>query len=598
MALLSLRDLSIGFGGPPLIERADLQIEKGERIGLVGRNGEGKSTLLKALNHELEPDHGEIVFYRGARTGLLPQDVPKGLSGTVRDVVAGGELSMERGEEEDWRNSRRIGRALSLLELDPAADFERLSAGMKRRVLFARCVACEPDLLLLDEPTNHLDLASIEWLEAFLYRHDGAFLFVTHDRMLLRNLATRIIDLDRGKLTIWNCDYDTYLARKQAALEAEAKHWAEFDRKLAAEERWIREGIKARRTRNEGRVRELERHREERRLRRVRPGQVRLEIQKAEKTGQKVIEAEGLCFGYGQDPLICDLTTLILRGDRVGIVGPNGSGKTTLIRLLVGEIPPSDGHVRHGTKLRVAYFDQMRAHLDEQKSVAENIAGGNPMVFINGRARPVVRYLQDFLFTADRARSPVSFLSGGERNRLLVAKLFTRPSNVLVMDEPTNDLDAETLELLEEMLLTYPGTLLLVSHDRAFLDNVVTSLLAFEGEGRVNEYVGGYEDWLKQRKPPTPSVPVKKKSKKEKAGPKRERTRRPTYREKQELEALPHRIEELEAMLESLHRTMGNPAFYRREGGEIAEAKARLQSLEKELREAYVRWEFLEALFR
>ncbi len=454
------------------------------------------------------------------------------------------------------------------MKLDPRAPFETLSAGLKRRVVLARGLVRDPDVLLLDEPTNHLDIEAISWLEEFLLRHGGTLLFVTHDRMFLQRLATRIVELDRGGLIDWSCDYVAFQKRKAAALEAEAGQWAEFDKKLAREEVWVRQGVKARRTRNEGRVRELEKLREARRARREREGLVRMRVQEARRSGKLVIEAEGVSCGYGSElPVIRDFSTLIMRGDKVGIIGPNGSGKTTLLRLLLGELPPRQGGVRHGVHLQVAYFDQLRAQLDEDKSVLDNLSDGSDTILFNGRPRHLMGYLQDFLFSPERARSPVRILSGGERNRLLLARLFAKPSNLLIMDEPTNDLDTETLELLEELLLDYPGTLLLVSHDRAFLNNVVTSTLVFEGEGRVGEYVGGYDDWLRQRPPASPEKAEKAAARSEKPRPVRERRPTLSFKEQRELEALPPRIESLEAEQAELVQTLSDPSFYRQGGG-------------------------------
>jgi ATP-binding cassette subfamily F protein uup len=495
---------------------------------------------------------------------------------------------------------QEVDTIISRMTLEADADVANLSAGMKRRVLLARALAGNPDILLLDEPTNHLDVDAIRWLEEFLLRYRGTILFVTHDRALLRRLATRIIELDRGRLTSWSCDYETYLQRKEAALEAEARQRAEFDKKLAKEEVWIRTGIQARRTRNEGRVRALEKLRSVRTTRRDQPGEVRMEIQEADRSGRLVIEAKGVSFGYGEPdapPIIRDFSTMIMRGDRIGLIGPNGSGKTTLLRVLLGQLPPQSGTIRHGTNLEVAYFDQLHAQLDDEKSVRDNVSDGADVVEINGRRRHIIGYLEDFLFTREQAAGPVSRLSGGERNRLLLARLLTKPSNVLVMDEPTNDLDIETLELLEELLAEYPGTLLLVSHDREFLNNVVTSTLVLEGEGRVKEYAGGYDDWLRQRPPelaPEKAEPAKERARP--AAPPKERPRRLTYTEQRELESLPDRIEVLEAELSELHQAMADPAFYRQDSTEIVKTTTRAQSLERELAEAYRRWDVLETL--
>lgn len=626
MALLTLRDVRLGFRGPLLLDGANLVIEPGERVCLLGRNGTGKTSLLRLLQGDLEPDAGEIARQQGLVTALLPQEVPLGLDGTVFDEVARGlgaraELLAEYHQvssrlahepsdalrarldrlhhtlevEGAWSTEQEVEAILSRMSLDGDADAATLSAGMKRRVLLAKALVRSPALLMLDEPTNHLDIEAIRWLEEFLLRTSASLLFVTHDRAFLRRLATRIIELDRGQLTSWSCDYDTYVDRKEAALEAEARQRAEFDKKLAKEEVWIRTGIKARRTRNEGRVRALEKLREVRRARRDQPGEVRLQIQEAERSGRLVIEVKHVSFRYAERPIVDDLSTMIMRGDRIGLIGPNGSGKTTLLRLLLGELPPQSGTIRHGTNLEVAYFDQLHAQLDDSKSVRDNVANGSDWVEIQGQRRHILGYLEDFLFTHEQANGPITRLSGGERNRLVLARLFTKPSNVLVMDEPTNDLDLETLELLEDMLLDYPGTLLLVSHDREFVNNVVTSTLVLEGAGQVKEYAGGYDDWLRQRPvetpPAAPAAPAKAAPR-----PAKERPRRLTYKEQQELEKLPERITALEAELSDCQQAMADPALYRQNPAAIVEAKTRLQTLEQEVATAYQRWEELETL--
>ena len=624
MPLIAFSDVTLGFRGPSLLEQANLTIEPGERVCLLGRNGTGKTTLLRLLQGMLEPDRGEVIRQQGLRTAMLPQQVPQDLFGSVFDEIARGfgsktellaeyhhlagrlagegsaGLQAELGRiqhalEADggWRMHQQIEAVVSRMGLQAEADVATLSAGMKRRVLLAKAVVGSPDLLLLDEPTNHLDIDAIRWLEDFLLRYNGALLFVTHDRALLRKVATRILELDRGRLTSWSCDYATYLDRKEAALETESRQNAEFDKKLAQEEVWIRTGIKARRTRNEGRVRALEALRDVRRQRRERPGDVKMEIQEAQRTGRLVIEAKQLHFGYGGRAIVRDFSTMIMRGDRVGLIGPNGSGKTTLLRLLLGDLAPQAGTVRHGTHLEVAYFDQLHAQLDETKSVRENVYDGSDSVTVNGRTRHIVGYLDDFLFTSQQASGPVARLSGGERNRLLLARLFTKPSNVLVMDEPTNDLDLETLELLEDLLSEYAGTLLLVSHDREFLNNVVSSTLVLEGEAQVKEYAGGYDDWLRQRPAPPPLAksPV---ARPEASPSPPQRGRRLTYKQQRELEALPPRIEALEAELGELHQRLADPAFYRRPPAEIISVKSRLDSVESDIAAAYRRWEELE----
>ena len=597
MALISIRDVSMAFGGPLLLDHVSLQIKQGERICLLGRNGAGKSTLMKLINGDMPPDGGNILRHQGVSVARLDQEVLRTVSGAVFDVVAGGlekhQNDTHNTEDEEWQKHQRAEKIISRMKLDANMEFEALSAGLKRRVLLARALACSPDILLLDEPTNHLDIDAINWMEDFLFRHVKTLVFVTHDRMFLQRLATRIIELDRGKLGSWLCDYETFLKRKQADIETEAKQWALFDKKLSKEEVWIRQGIKARRTRNEGRVTALEKMREIRRTRTERTGAARMRTQEAERTGKLVIEAKHLNYGYGGRPVICDFSTTIMRGDKIGIIGPNGSGKTTLLQLLLDRLSLQEGTVRHGTRLQISYFDQLRARLDEDKTVEENIGDGNDRIIINGNPRHIIGYLKDFLFSPDRARSPVRILSGGERNRLLLAKLLTKPSNVLVMDEPTNDLDAETLELLEELLLDYPGTLLLVSHDRVFLNNVVTSTLVFEGEGQISEYVGGYDDWLRQRKPDMPVKAEKTPAKGEKSKPRRNGPQKMSYKDQCELEALPQRIEEMEEEQQQLYQTMADPTFYQQGGGEIAKAKDRLKALEQELDATYQRWEEL-----
>ncbi|MBW6504271.1 ATP-binding cassette domain-containing protein [bacterium] len=593
MALLSLRDIRVAFGGPPLLEGASLQVEPGDRISLLGRNGTGKSTLLKVVNGEIAPDEGEIVRQQGVTVALVPQEIPPGLSGTVHDVVSGGPGGIA------------AEKAISRLGLCPGADFGTLSGGMQRRVLIARALARESDVLLLDEPTNHLDIDAISWLENVLLREARTLLFVTHDRMFLRRVATRIVELDRGRLRDWGCDYDSYLERREGDLAAETTRRARFDKRLAEEETWIRRGVKARRTRDEGRVRALEKMREERRERRERVGTVRMQAQRAVPSGRLVAEARGVEVGFGDRSVIRDFSTTILRGDRVGVIGPNGSGKTTLLRVLLGELTPRIGTVRLGTRLAVAYSDQLREALDEEKTVAENVGDGSDTVTVNGRPRHVIGYLRDVLFPPERARSPVRVLSGGERNRLQLAKLFTKPFNLLVLDEPTNDLDIETLDLLEDLLLEYPGTLLLVSHDREFLNNVVTSTLVIGADGTVAEYAGGYDDWLKQRgesvPPGTGTIP----SPSGKPPPRRSGPRKLSFREQRERSEMPGRIRDaeaaiaaLEAELDGLHRSMADPAFYRRDGARVAQGRARLEAVQAELEEAYRNWESLEAALR
>jgi len=582
MALLTLRQISVVFGGSPLLDGVDLQVHPGERVGLLGRNGEGKSTLLGIIHGNSAPDGGDVIRPRGLRTALLAQELPAGIQGTVRAVVSAQAQATSSGPPP-------VDTILTRMQLDPGAEYATLSVGLRRRVLLAQSLVSNPDLLLLDEPTNHLDIDAVTWLETFLLRRRGALLFVTHDRVLMQQLATRIVEIDRGRAFSWACDYATYVRRREAQLESEAGQQALLDSRLAREEAWVRQGIRARRTRNEGRVRALESMREARRRMREGVGSVRVALQEGRKTTRHVIEAEGVSFGYGEKPVVEHFSTTILRGDKVGIVGPNGTGKTTLLRLLLGELQPRQGSVRHGLRLEVAYFDQLRSQLDGEMTVFDNVANGSDRVSINGRTRHVFGYLNDFLFSRDRARCLVKALSGGERNRLLLAKLFTRPANVLALDEPTNDLDAETLEVLESMLVDCPGTVLLVSHDRAFLNNVVTSTIVFEGENGVNEYVGGYDDYLRQRPDsPEPAVPRREKPQRE-----RERLRRLSYRETRELEALPERIEALESEQRKLHRVLSDPAVYQR-GDQIPELTSRLKDLERELATEYGRWEELE----
>ena len=609
MALLSMRDVSIGFGGHPVLENIDLQIERGERLGLLGRNGAGKSTLLKLVAGELEPDAGAIVRERGVQVAYLSQEVPEGITGPVRDVIAAGLQSgspdavtagspdTANSADEVWKDRLLLDTIVSRMQLDPGAEFDQLSAGLKRRVMLARGLVRDPDIVLLDEPTNHLDLDAIAWMEDFLLRYSGTLVFVTHDRIFLRRLATRIIEVDRGRLIDWACNYDTFSARKQAVLAAEATQQAEFDKKLAQEEAWIRQGIEARRTRNEGRVRALERMRGQRRERREHPGNLRMQVQEAERSGKLVIEAKRVGFSFDDHPVVRDFSTTIVRGDKLGIIGPNGSGKTTLLRLLIGEIAPQRGSIRHGANVELAYFDQLRAQLNEDATVFDNIADGRDFVTINGYRRHVIGYLQEFLFPVERVRAAVSTLSGGERNRLLLARLFARPANVLVLDEPTNDLDLETLELLEDLLLAFEGTLLLVSHDRELLNNVVDGTLAMEPGGTVGDYAGGYDDWVRQRPGPE-AAPAQKANTQATPRPRETPAARPgrlTYKERQELEVLPARLEALEEEQAALYETMADANTYQGGGDDVVRTTARLAEIEKALAEMYARWEELES---
>ena len=625
MAWLQLRNISFSYGGANILEDISLQITPGERIGLMGRNGAGKSTLMKLIHGELKPDAGEIERGPNLRIARLAQEVPAGEEHTVFDEVGDGlgdqgrlvakihrltQQSQHGGTDEQlaeldrlqhsldsetgWKIQHQIETVIERMGLNPDARFESLSSGMKRRVLLARALAGNPEVLLLDEPTNHLDVESISWLEDFLLRESITLVFITHDRMFLQRLATRIVEVERARLFDWTCDYATFLARKTAALEAEAQQEALFDKKLAEEEVWIRKGIKARNVRNQGRVRALENLREERRARKTQTGNVNLTVQAAERSGNLVIDARGINHDFGGRPILRDVSTTIFRGDKVGILGPNGAGKTTLLRILLGELTPDSGTVRIGTNLQVAYFDQLRAVLDEGKSAIENVTEGGDTVTINGQPRHIVGYLQDFLFSGERARSLVRYLSGGERNRVLLAKLLTKPSNVLVLDEPTNDLDAETLELLEELLMEYPGTLLIVSHDRAFLNNVVTSTLVFEGEGQVKDYAGGYDDWVRQKQTTVAQLQAAT-AKPEPARPKTERAKKLSFKDQRELETLPQLIEQLETEQTDLHAKMADPAFYQQGGAEIARMTNDLETIHQRLQTAYARWEELES---
>ena len=626
MALLGMHDVSIAFGGPPVLDRATFHVERGERVCLLGRNGAGKSTVMKLLDGTILPDSGEIVRQTGAAVTRLEQEVPSDVDGSTFDVVASGlgetgallaryhdashRVAIEGGDAAlrelerlhhaldvagAWQMETRVETVLTHLGLDADLPFAKASGGRKRQTLLARALVREPDVLLLDEPTNHLDVDAIEWMEQFLIDRGVTLVFVTHDRAFLRRVATRIVELDRGQLRDWgDADYDTYLVRKAAALDAEAKEWAEFDRKLAKEEVWIRTGIQARRTRNEGRVRALESLRVERKARRERTGAVKLQAQEAERSGKLVVEARDVAFYRGDRAIIKDFNTTIMRGDRIGLIGPNGSGKTTLLRLLLGELTPDRGTIRMGTGIELAYFDQLREQLDPEQTVHGSIADGADWVEIGSSRKHVLGYLQDFLFSPDRARTPVAALSGGERNRLLLARLFTRTFNLLVLDEPTNDLDIETLDLLEELLLDFSGTLLVVSHDRAFLDNVVTSTLVLEGQGVVGEYVGGYTDWLRQRKPVIVAAPPPKKVVAAPAPPKTKK-RKLSFKETNELADLPNRIDALERERETLFASLADPTFLR-DGQAVVAAKARLSALESEIPAAIERWETLETI--
>jgi ABC transport system ATP-binding/permease protein len=597
MPLVTLDRISIAYGHLPLLADASFRIEPRERVAIIGRNGTGKSTLLQIVSGEATPQNGAIWREPALRIGRLAQDVLVTGERRAFDVVAEG---LRDHHADTWSADQKVNTALSRLQIPADATMDALSGGWRRRVLLARAVVGDPDLLLLDEPTNHLDIDTMRWLEGWLADYAGTVLFVTHDRVFLQALATRIVELDRGRLTSWPGDYATFLRRKEEALAVEAAHDAKFDKRLAEEEVWLRQGIKARRTRNEGRVRALLKMREERAARRAHVRSVRFQTEIGERSGQVVLEAEGVRKSFDGRAVVSDFFTRLMRGDRIGLIGPNGSGKTTLLKLLLGQLTPDAGAVRHGANVQVAYYDQQREQLDPERSVWETVADGHDTVTVNGTSQHVHGYLRDFLFPPERALSPVKALSGGERNRLLLARLFARPFNVLVMDEPTNDLDIETLELLEERLATWPGTLMLVSHDRAFIDHVVTSTLVFEGNGRVQEYVGGYEDWLRQRRQAEPApvrrAPVAARSGTatvEDKGP--SPWRKPSYKEQLELEQLPARIEALEAEQTKLQADVSSPDFYKRPAAEIHGALARLEELETLLLAAYTRWDALDS---
>lgn len=628
MSIIRLRNISVSFGGPAILENISLSIDAGERVCLLGRNGMGKSTLMKVVAGDIMPDAGEIERQQGLVTATLEQQVDIGEGGPAFDVVAQGlgdaagllqayhhaihNLATSPGSKAEaeleralhavevagaWQLNQQVEAILSRMKLDGDARVESMSGGMKRRVLLARALVQKPELLLLDEPTNHLDISAIDWLEEQLLAYNGALLFVTHDRAFLRKLATRIVDLDRGELKSYPGDYETFLRRKDEFLKAEAEANARFDKKLAQEEAWIRQGIKARRTRNEGRVRALQKLRNEYRQRRDLMGQASMKIAEAERSGKLVVEATGVGFSYQGMPLVEDFSTTIMRGDRIGVIGPNGAGKTTLLNILLGKLQPQQGKLRTGTNLAVAYFDQMKVQLDEEASVIDNVSHGRERIDINGKSTHIIGYLQEFLFSPERARSPVKSLSGGERSRLLLARLFSQPANVLVLDEPTNDLDIETLELLEELLLEFSGTVLLVSHDREFLNNVVTSTLVFEGNGKVAEFVGGYDDWVRQREvdpfseTPLPDEAVSK--------VKQTRSKKPvklSYKDQRELDTLPEKIETLETQVQQLTQAMSSADFFQQDRDIIVRTQQQLEAANAELEQCYKRWEELESI--
>ena len=627
MALIQLKNIQVSFGGPPLLDDLSLTIDAGERICLIGRNGAGKSTLMKVLNREIKADSGEIIVEGGKVVAQLEQEVPQDMAGTVYEVVASGLAETGQiladfhamNEEDDvgseewmkrfervqhkleacngWHFQNTIDTVISRLELNADVDFKKLSGGIKRRVLLARALVQEPDVLLLDEPTNHLDIEAIIWLEEFLLSFNGSLVFITHDRSFLRRLATRIIEIDRGIATSWPGDYDNFLRRKEETLHAEGLENARFDKKLAQEEVWIRQGIKARRTRNEGRVRALEKMRSERSERREQQGSVNIQVDVGQRTGKRVVEVENISYTLPNGRvLIDDFYTLVQRGDKIGLIGPNGVGKTTLLKVLLGELQPDSGKMIEGTNLQVAYFDQLRSQLDENRSVKDNLDRGADKVMVNGQEKHVISYLQDFLFAPDRANSPVNALSGGERNRLLLAKLFIKPANVLVLDEPTNDLDVDTLELLEELLLNYTGTVLIVSHDRAFINNLVTSCFVFEGDGKISEYVGSYDDWLRQRPAIKAEKPKKKVETVKKEKPVQQTTtKKLSFNDQHELDKLPAKIEALEEKVAELEIQMADPDFYKQDHKKTSAITDELQEIQATLKTMYQRWEELEA---
>lgn len=623
MPIVSLKNLSLSIGARALLDQVQLSVEPGERLCVLGRNGEGKSTLLKVIAGEQAYDAGELQIDSGAKLTQLVQDIPQDIQGSVFDVVAGGlgalgqilaeyhalvdagghdlermgTLQQSIDAQDGWTMDSRVAATITRLELPAQAQFAALSGGLKRRVLLARALVRQPDILLLDEPTNHLDVDSIRWLEEFLLSWSGTLIFITHDRAFLRRLATRIVELDRGVLSSWPGDYDNFLRRKQEALEAEATANALFDKKLAQEEAWIRQGIQARRTRNEGRVRALKAMREEYSQRRNRQGSSNMVLQEADKSGKLVSQVESMSFAWDEHTVIQDFSTTILRGDRIGIIGPNGVGKTTLLKLILGQLQPTQGSVKLGTKLQIAYFDQTRAALDEDKMVYQNIGDGRDFVEINGAQKHVMGYLQEFLFTPERARSPVRVLSGGERARLLLAKLFSQPTNLLVLDEPTNDLDLETLDLLEEKLQEFQGTLFLVSHDREFLDRVVTRSLVFEAPAQVGDYVGGYQDWLRQRPAAKQTAPAPASKTSPKAAKPKPKTKSAlTQPQRKELNALPAKLEKLEAKQAKLTEQLSDPSLYTDAPGKAQELQEQLSAVETELEQCFARWEELEAL--
>ncbi len=621
MAHLFLRDMHLNYGTQTLFNKLTFQIEPNERVCIVGRNGEGKSTLLKVIEGKIEADDGTRIVQDGIKIAKLQQEVPNDMNGTVFHIIALGlgnagalidkyhalshqlaenyqesvldEMTIVQHEiekQDGWTVNQKVETVISKLKLPADAEFSSLSGGMKRRVLLAKALVQEPDILLLDEPTNHLDIPSIQWLEDFLKNLNCSLVFITHDRAFLQALATRIVELDRGNLYSWDCDYATYLIRKSEQLESEAKSNMEFDKKLAQEEVWIRQGIKARRTRNEGRVRDLEKLREERKARRSQQGKANLQSNVAEKSGKQVIEIDNINFEFADKIIVKDFSSMVIRGDKIGIIGANGCGKSTLLKLILGDLQPQSGTVKLGTNLKIAYFDQHRIQLDENAKVVESVVEESDYVEINGQRKHVMGYLQDFLFSPERARQPVKSLSGGERNRLLLAKVFAKPSNLLVLDEPTNDLDIETLELLEELILNYQGTILIVSHDRQFLNAVATSSIVFDAQGEVNEYVGGYDDWLRQR----PNLATAKTDKKLTSTKKTEPTKKKlSYKEQQQYDAIPLQIDELEKNIEQLGKISAQADFYQQD--DFQKTLDKISHKEKELETLFAAWEELES---
>ena len=625
MPLINLQNVLLSYGKPPLIDYVNLVIERGERVCIIGRNGAGKSTLLKIINGQVLPDEGKIKRASDVKVTQLEQSVPQNTTGNVFDVISEGlgkegkliqkfhyltqqlnhdsspkifsdleQCQAELDRIDGWDINSRVESIITKMKLNPEADISSLSGGFKRRVLLARALVANPDLLLLDEPTNHLDIEAIQWIEQFLIKWEGSLLFISHDRHFMDNLANRFVEIDRGKLVEFNCDYSTYLTRKQDNLVVEDKHNALFDKRLSQEEIWIRQGIKARRTRNEGRVRALKAMRQEFSERRKRLDTARMGIHQAEKSGKIVAEASDISFSFGDEQLVRRFSALIQRGDKIGLIGRNGVGKTTLIKLLLGELSPDKGAIKIGTNLNVAYFDQYRSALDEEKSVQDNVSGGKDMLDVGGKSRHVISYLQDFLFAPERCRQPVKVLSGGERNRLLLAKLFMVASNVLVLDEPTNDLDIDTLDLLEELLIQYKGTIILVSHDRTFLNNVVTSTLVFEGSGEIKQFVGGYDDWLRQRDSASSAkineVPKANNLQLKSAASKSKRS----FNNERELSALPKKIDLLEQRITEISTQMSDASFYQSDRVEIKKTEDLLKSAQLELEVLYKRWEELE----